>query len=83
MLLTTPEALGMCSCAPAPAQPTPLSAHRRASRERPAPLQITHVAQYPATTMGFDTAPGVSLGKSVDAIRAGRQGDRHAGRRDA
>jgi len=38
--------------------------------EQPAPLQITHVAQYPATTIGFDTAAGVSLGTSVDAIRA-------------
>jgi multidrug efflux pump len=28
------------------------------------------VAQYPASTLNFDTAPGVSLGKSVDAIRA-------------
>src|SRR6185436_18606363 len=27
-------------------------------------------AQYPATTLGFDTATGVSLGKAVDAIRA-------------
>ena len=38
--------------------------------EQPAPLQITHVAQYPATTIGFDTAPGISLGTSVEAIRA-------------
>ena len=38
------------------------------------PLQITHVAQYPATTIGFDTAPGVSLGTAVDSIRAGGQG---------
>jgi multidrug efflux pump len=38
--------------------------------EQPAPLQITHVAQYPATTIGFDTAPGVSLGSAVDSIRA-------------
>ncbi|MBC7453411.1 MAG: efflux RND transporter permease subunit [Massilia sp.] len=38
--------------------------------EQPAPLQITHVAQYPATTIGFDTAPAISLGTSVDAIRA-------------
>src|SRR5690606_37282823 len=35
-----------------------------------APLQITRVAQYPATTIGFDTAPGTALGASVDAIRA-------------
>jgi multidrug efflux pump len=48
---------------------TPLSAIARVS-ERRAPLQITHVAQYPAATVGFDTAPGVSLGKAVDAIRA-------------
>jgi multidrug efflux pump len=48
---------------------TPLSAVATIT-EQPAPLQITHVAQYPATTIGFDTAPGVSLGQSVEAIRA-------------
>ena len=31
---------------------------------------MTHVAQYPATTIGFDTANGASLGQAVDAIRA-------------
>jgi multidrug efflux pump len=51
---------------------TPLSAFARV-REVQAPLQVTHVAQYPATTIGFDTAPGVSLGTAVDAIRAGAQ----------
>jgi multidrug efflux pump len=49
-------------------EPTPLSAVARIV-ERPAPLQITHVAQYPATTVGFDTARGVSLGAAVDAVR--------------
>ncbi|KQU88776.1 multidrug transporter [Variovorax sp. Root318D1] len=39
-------------------------------REQPAPLQVTHVAQYPAATVGFDTAEDVALGKSVAAIRA-------------
>ncbi|NHZ62987.1 efflux RND transporter permease subunit [Massilia genomosp. 1] len=48
---------------------TPLAAVATIT-EQPAPLQITHVAQYPATTIGFDTAPGVSLGQSVEAIRA-------------
>ncbi|TCS36962.1 multidrug efflux pump [Paucimonas lemoignei] len=48
---------------------TPLSAIATIV-EKPAPLQITHVAQFPATTVGFDTAPGVSLGTAVDAIRA-------------
>jgi multidrug efflux pump len=47
---------------------TPLAAIAHIE-ERPAPLQITHVAQYPATTLGFDTAPGVSLGRAVDDIR--------------
>ena len=50
-------------------QPTPLSAVATI-REAEAPLQITHVAQYPAATVGFDTAAGVALGTAVDAIRA-------------
>jgi len=37
--------------------------------EQPAPLQITRVAQYPATTLGFDTAPGASLGKAVGQVK--------------
>jgi multidrug efflux pump len=37
--------------------------------EQPAPLQITRVAQYPATTLGFDTAPGASLGKAVGEVK--------------
>ncbi len=48
--------------------PTPLSAFARIT-ERQAPLQITHVAQYPASTLNFDTAPGYALGDAVDAIR--------------
>jgi multidrug efflux pump len=48
--------------------PTPLSAFARIT-EQQAPLQITHVAQYPASTLNFDTAPGVALGAAVDAIR--------------
>jgi multidrug efflux pump len=37
--------------------------------ERAAPLQVTNVDQFPATTLGFDTAPGTSLGKAVDDIK--------------
>jgi multidrug efflux pump len=48
--------------------PTPLSAIAKIT-EQAAPLQITHVAQYPATTVGFDTASGVKLGTAVTAIR--------------
>ncbi len=42
----------------------------RPSRSRQRPCRSTHVSQFPATTIGFDTAPGVSLGKAVDDIRA-------------
>ncbi len=68
-LLSTPESLGLLHLRTGSGTPTPLSAVATIS-ERTAPLQITRVAQYPATTLGFDTAPGVSLGKAVDAIRA-------------
>ena len=51
---------------------TPLSSFATV-REQLAPLQVTRVAQYPAATVGFDTAPGVALGKSVSAIRAAAQ----------
>ncbi len=37
--------------------------------ERPAPLQVTNVDQFPATTLGFDLEPGVALGKAVDDIK--------------
>ena len=50
-------------------QPTPLSAIATIS-ERQAPLQVIHVAQYPAATVGFDTSSGTSLGQAVSAIRA-------------
>jgi multidrug efflux pump len=48
---------------------TPLSSFATV-REQLAPLQVTRVAQYPAATVGFDTAPGAALGRSVQAIRA-------------
>lgn len=64
----TPASLGQVQLRTGSGSPTPLSAVATIT-ERRAPLQITHVAQYPATTLGFDTAPGVSLGTSVDAVR--------------
>jgi len=47
---------------------TPLSAVATI-REQPAPLQIRHVAQFPAATVGFDTQPGVSLGAAVNGVK--------------
>ncbi len=64
----TPASLGQVQLRTGSGSPTPLSAVATIT-ERRAPLQITHVAQYPATALGFDTAPGVSLGTSVDAVR--------------
>ncbi len=71
-LLTTPESLGILHLRTGSGEATPLSAIAKIE-ERPAPLQITHVAQYPATTIGFDTAPGVALGRAVDAVRTAAQ----------
>ena len=62
-------ALGRLQLRTGSGEPTPLSAVATI-REEEAPLQVTHVAQYPATTIGFDTASGTSLGQAVDAIRA-------------
>jgi multidrug efflux pump len=33
------------------------------------PLVVTHYGQFPATTVSFNTAPGVSLGAAIDAIQ--------------
>ncbi len=49
-------------------KPTTLSAIA-SIHEQPAPLQITHVGQFPAATIGFDAAPGHALGDAVKAVR--------------
>ncbi|MEO7886899.1 MAG: efflux RND transporter permease subunit, partial [Polaromonas sp.] len=66
--LRTPASLGGLQLKTGSGTPTPLSAIATIT-EQAAPLQVTRVAQYPATTLGFDTAPGVSLGKAVDEIK--------------
>ncbi|PMS37832.1 multidrug efflux pump [Trinickia symbiotica] len=38
--------------------------------ERPAPLLVSHLGQFPATTVSFNLAPGASLGAAVKAIEA-------------
>jgi len=50
----------------------PLSAIVRVD-QRAGPLQITHLGQFPATTISFNLAPGASLGAAVDAIRKAEQ----------
>ena len=71
-LLTSPASLGQLNLKTGSGEATPLSAFATITEQR-APLQITHVAQYPASTLNFDTAPGVSLGAAVDAIRQAAQ----------
>ena len=45
----------------------PLSAIAKVAIEQ-RPLLINHLAQFPATTVSFNLAPGASLGAAVDAI---------------
>ena len=67
-LATTADGVGKLNLISSSGQATPLSAFATIT-EQLAPLQITHVGQYPASTLNFDTAPGVALGQAVDAIR--------------
>jgi multidrug efflux pump len=66
--LASPQGLGNLQLRTGAGTPTPLSSLATV-REQLAPLSITRVAQYPSATVGFATAPGVALGKSVSAIR--------------
>jgi multidrug efflux pump len=68
-VVTAPQNLDLVNIQTSTGQPTPLTAVA-AVRERDAPLSINRVGQFPAATIGFDTARGVSLGHAVDAIRA-------------
>jgi multidrug efflux pump len=66
--VTSPEALGQLNLIAGSGTATPLSAFASIT-EQNAPLEVTHVAQYPASTLNFDTAPNVALGAAVDSIR--------------
>jgi multidrug efflux pump len=67
--VSTPQELAnLYMGAGAAGAPTPLGA-LSTIREQTAPLQIDHVAQFPAANISFDTAPGVSLGDAVNAIK--------------
>jgi multidrug efflux pump len=71
-LLTTAQSLGQLNLKTGSGEATPLSAFATIT-ERQAPLQITHVAQYPASTLNFDTALGESLGAAVSTVRQAAQ----------
>jgi multidrug efflux pump subunit AcrB len=48
-----------------------------------APLAISHQGQFPAVTISFDPAPGVSLGAAVNVIERARRDSTARGHRDA
>ncbi|GAB1715454.1 MAG: acriflavin resistance protein [Nitrobacter sp.] len=48
--------------------PVPLSVLAKI-REETAPLQVSHLGQFPAATISFNLAPGASLGEAVTAIK--------------
>ncbi|HEV2421361.1 MAG TPA: multidrug efflux RND transporter permease subunit [Candidatus Acidoferrales bacterium] len=53
-------------------QQVPLSAFTRVQQVT-SPLIIEHQGQFPAVTLSFNLAPGVSLGNAVNAINAAKQ----------
>jgi multidrug efflux pump len=70
-LQTSLQSLGaiyLPSSAPGGGQ-VPLSAIAKIE-ERTAPLQINHYSQFPAATVSFNLAPGVSLGAAVKAVES-------------
>jgi len=67
--IDTPQGLANLYLGSGGGAPTPLGAIA-AVKTQLAPLQVNHVAQFPAANISFDTAPGVSLGDAVSAIRA-------------
>ena len=48
--------------------PVPLAVMAK-MREETAPLQVSHLGQFPSATVSFSLAPGASLGEAVDAIK--------------
>jgi multidrug efflux pump len=54
-----------------PPQQVPLSTIARVI-ERPTPLSISHIGQFPSATISFNLARGASLGDAVKAIEAAR-----------
>ena len=69
---TGPEALNDLRIPSSNGTQVPLSAIAQVS-ERPTPLSISHLGQFPSSTISFNLAPGASLGDAVKAIEAAKQ----------
>jgi multidrug efflux pump len=68
-LRTDPTAIGQLRVAGTDNAQVPLAEIASFTRSR-APLLVTRENQFPAVTVSFNLAPGVSLGEAVDRIRA-------------
>ncbi len=64
-----PAALDDLSVPGADGQPVKLATIARVV-EKPTPLAVNHLGQFPAATVSFNLAPGASLGDAVRAIRS-------------
>ncbi|WP_275896085.1 efflux RND transporter permease subunit [Sphingomonas crusticola] len=71
-MLTSPQALNQLYVQTSSGTSVPLSTVA-SFVEGEAPLQVTRVAQFPASTVGFDLAQNQSLGGAVSAIQAAEQ----------
>ena len=58
---------------PVTGQKVPLSTFIKVDTSKTAYLSISHQSQFPAVTISFNLAPGVSLGEAVDAIKASQE----------
>ncbi|VXD01297.1 putative RND efflux transporter [Pseudomonas sp. 8Z] len=67
-----PAALRQIHVATADGQQVQLSSLARID-ERPASLLVNHIGQFPAVTLSFNLAPGVSLGEAVAVIEQVQQ----------
>jgi multidrug efflux pump len=67
-IVANPNQLDLVNVATGSGTPTPLTSIASVKVQN-SPLQITRAEQFPAANIGFDTAPGVSLGRAVDTIR--------------
>ena len=64
----SPEALNQIYLQSSAGAPVPLASIATIT-ERTAPLQVSHVAQFPAATISFNLPKGASLGHAVNAIK--------------
>ncbi|MDR2214930.1 MAG: efflux RND transporter permease subunit, partial [Nevskiaceae bacterium] len=58
---------------PVTGKPVPLSSLVTVDTHTPRSLSIAHQGQFPASTISFNLAPGVSLGTATAAVEAARQ----------